>query len=91
MSQVLSMAFAFSIQERQFSLVVNHLYSQIISCESGITTCKSATVNGKSLSEQVSMLTETEIKEAARKRDSQIEDTSVDGVFLKRINISCKC
>ena len=61
-----------------------------MSYETGIITCRFAMINGKSLAEQVSMLTEAEIREAAKKRDDNVKDSSVAGIFLKRVNTSCE-
>ena len=52
--------------------------------------CRLGMFNGRSLADQVSLLTEREIKAAALKRDKNIEDNSVAGEFLRRINGSCK-
>ena len=47
-------------------------------------------INDNSLAEQVSMLTEAEIGEAAKKRGNSSKDSSMAGVFLKHVNTSCK-
>ena len=73
-----------------FILVVNHLYNRVMSYESGVIMCRSGMFNGRSLVDQVSLLTEREIKAAALKRDKNIEDNSVAGDLLRRINGSCK-
>ena len=73
-----------------FILVVNHLYNRIMSYESGVITCRSATFNGESFAESVSTLTEAQIKEAARKMDKNEVDNSIAGEFLRRVNTSCK-
>jgi len=44
-------------------------------------TCRSAAINGVYFAESVSTLTEAQIKEAARKRDNNEEDNTLQGSF----------
>ena len=89
-----------AFKESTFILIANHMYNRIKTYESGIITCRSATINGRPLAEQVSQITPQELERAAKRADeiqklrrmgqTVASDRSVAGVFLQKVNTSCK-
>ena len=66
------------------------MFNRIKSYTSGIITCRSTSINGQPFAEAISTLTEEQIKLAADKKKINIEDSSVAGQFLSKVNTSCK-
>ena len=76
-------------QRGDFKLVVLNMFNRMRSYETGLITSRSSRVHGRPFAEVVSTLTEKQIKEAADKRTNNIDDSSIAGEFLSRVEISC--
>ena len=73
-----------------FILVVLHMYNRIMSYRSGLITCRSTRLNDQCFAEQISTLTEDQIKEAAKKKTDNVEDSSTARQFLEKVETSSK-
>ena len=69
-----------------FILVVTHMFNQIKSYISGLITCRSTSINSQPFAEAISTLTEEQIKLAADEKKINVEDSSVAGQFLSKVN-----
>ena len=73
-----------------FILVIIHMYNRIMSYRSGIITCRSKMIGDQSFAEAISTLNEDQIKLAMEKKSKNIDDNSLAGTFLSKVQTSCK-
>ena len=89
MSKALSETVVKSVHAKYFLLVVIYTFNRIKSHQSGIITAHSK-VADQLLTNIVSTLIEDQMKVAAHKRTKAIEDTVSVGIFVERLETSCK-